>query len=510
MQGIKQRTPKLFYQFTLGDLVPADHAYRRIEQHLDLSFLYKQTRPLYGTEGQKSIDPVVFFKLCLLGYFNDITTDRRLQRYCSDSIAARWFLGYDIDEPLPVHSTISRTRQLYGAELFEQVFCQVLALCVEAGLVEGKRQAVDSGLVKANASIDSMQRIVIMEDASEYCRQVDADNTASGSSDVVPADDRVPKTDPPSELRRIERNPDEEPAQRKRSNKTHLSTSDPDARMARKPGKPTDMYYHGQISVDSQHGVIVGAMADYSNLDDHKSLPRLLERVESNLSRHHLEVEEILADSKYNTVSTIGLCQQKDITAFMQNPSGYKRDREGFTFDSQANAYICSQGAILAYKGERPCREYVNHLYVSRAADCKECPIRSQCISGKSKVKKLTHSSGKALYDLMDDRLQTDHGRAMLTRRKGIVEPVIGNLMDFNGMRKVYARGLAAADKHVLLASVSFNLKKWLRYGAPKPLRKAASAALESKWVCMDFFWDSIQGKFCKTLNYRFNSMMVP
>lgn len=509
MQGIKQRTPKLFYQFTLGDLVPADHPYRRIEQNLDLSFLYKQTRPLYGTEGQKSIDPVVFFKLCLLGYFNDITSDRRLQRYCSDSIAARWFLGYDIDEPLPVHSTISRTRQLYGTELFEQVFCQVLALCVEAGLVEGKRQAVDSGLVKANASIDSMQRIVIMDDASEYCRQVDANNTASGSSDVVPTDDHAPKSDPPTELRRVDRTPDEEPAKRKRSNKTHVSASDPDARMARKPGKPTDMYYHGQISVDSQHGVIVGAMADYSTSDDHKSFPGLLDRIESNLSRHHLQVEEILADSKYNTVSTIELCQQKGITAFMQNPSGYKREREGFTFDEQANAYRCSQGAILSYRGEQRCRDYINHTYASRAADCRECPIRAQCITGTSKVKKLTHSSGKTLYDAMDDRLQTVRGRAMLAKRKGIVEPVIGNLMHSNGMKKVYARGLAAADKHVLLASVSFNLKKWLRYGTPKPLRKAASAAMESKKACMDFFWDIIQEKFCYTPKHRFISIMV-
>lgn len=232
--------------------------------------------------------------------------------------------------------------------------------------------------------------------------------------------------------------------------------------MARKPGKPTDMYYHGQISVDSQHGVIVGAMADYSNVEDHTSLPGLLDRVEGNLSAHGLDVEQILADSKYNTISTIERCQQKGITAFMQNPSGYKREREGFTFDKQANAYICSQGATLAYKGEQPCRDYINHLYVSRAVDCKECPIRSQCITGTSKTKRLTHSSGKALYDAMDDRLQTDHGRAMLARRKGIVEPVIGNLMHSNGMKKVYARGLDAADKHVLLASVSFNLKKWL------------------------------------------------
>jgi transposase len=130
MQGIKQRTPKLFYQFALGDQVPADHPYRRIEQHLNLSFLYKKTRHLYGNEGQQSIDPVVFVKICLLVYFNNITSDRGLCRYCTDSISVRWFLGYDIDELLPVHSTLSRTRQL-----FEEVFCLVLGLCVDAGLV---------------------------------------------------------------------------------------------------------------------------------------------------------------------------------------------------------------------------------------------------------------------------------------------------------------------------------------------------------------------------------------
>src|SRR6056297_1569626 len=109
MQGIKQRTSKLFYQFSLEDHVSTDHPLRRIDQGLDLRFLYKQTRPYYGTEGQKSIDPVVFFKICLVGYFNNIVSDRALLRFCNDSLSARWFIGYDIDQPLPVHSTLSRT-----------------------------------------------------------------------------------------------------------------------------------------------------------------------------------------------------------------------------------------------------------------------------------------------------------------------------------------------------------------------------------------------------------------
>lgn len=68
MQGIKQRTSKLFYLFSLEEHISSDHPLRRIEQELGLRFLYKQTLPYYGLEGQNSIDPVVFFKICLVGY----------------------------------------------------------------------------------------------------------------------------------------------------------------------------------------------------------------------------------------------------------------------------------------------------------------------------------------------------------------------------------------------------------------------------------------------------------
>jgi len=177
MQGNKQRTSKLFYQFSLEEAVPADHIYRRIDQALDLRFLYNRTRNYYGKDGQQSIDPVVFFKMCLLGYLNNISGDRPLYRYCSDSLACRWFLGYDIDEPLPVHSTLSRTRALFGESLYVEVFGQILGLCVDAGMVSGVRQAADSALIKANASVDSMSRDVIMADVSAYCRQVLQENT---------------------------------------------------------------------------------------------------------------------------------------------------------------------------------------------------------------------------------------------------------------------------------------------------------------------------------------------
>lgn len=491
MQGIKQRTSKLFYQFSLEEAVPADHPYRRIDKALDLRFLYRRTRPYYGSEGQQSIDPVVFFKLCLLGYFNNITSDRGLVRYCGDSLAARWFLGYDIDEPLPVHSTLSRTRSLFGLELYEQVFRVVLGLCVEAGMVAGKRQAVDSALVKANASIGSMQRRVIMEDASAWCRQVDTEN-------IAPPEESPRDTggDPETGGLAAAELPEEQ-IRRQRSNKTHGSTTDPDARMARKPGKPTDMYYHGQVSVDADRGVIVAAMADHADTDDHRSLPGLLNKIQRNLSTHKLSVEQLLADSKYNTAHTIAGCEQAGITAYMPNPSGYKAEREGFTYDRLTDSYRCSQGVPLPYKRQDKCRDYYNNVYASSAKDCAGCPIRSACITGKKNYKTLTHSSKKALYDRMAERLQTPFGRRMLGKRKGIVEPVIGSLIHYNAMKKVSARGMPAAGKHMLMASLSFNLKKWLKYAPTAPLREVVSMGKEWPYA----FWDDVCSVFSSTLS---------
>jgi len=135
MQGIKELVPKMMYQVHIDDLVPQSNFYRLLDKKLDLHFLYKATARYYGYEGQESIDPVVFFKICLVGYLNNINSDRKLIEYCSNCLDIRLFIRYDIDEPLPWHSTISRTRQLYGEEVFLELFRKVLSLCVEKGMV---------------------------------------------------------------------------------------------------------------------------------------------------------------------------------------------------------------------------------------------------------------------------------------------------------------------------------------------------------------------------------------
>ena len=174
MQGDKPFEPKVFYQVNLDALVSQDNFYRRLNRELDLHWVRKETKKYYVRDGQKSIDPIVFVKLLLVGYLNSIDSDRRLMEHCSNRLDIRLFLGYDIDEQLPWHSTISRTRQLWGEQVFVELFRKVLGMCVQKGLVRGKRQAMDAAPMKANASMDSLMEKQVMDDGEQYAQELDA------------------------------------------------------------------------------------------------------------------------------------------------------------------------------------------------------------------------------------------------------------------------------------------------------------------------------------------------
>ena len=157
MLGKKDYQEKLFLSFSLSDRIPENNFYRRLKSVLDLQFVRNMARPYYGTEGQKSIDPTVFFRLMLVGYLENIVSDRQLIEHVSMRLDLLYFIDYDIDEALPWHSTLSRTRKLLPNTIFEEVFDRVLGMCVASGLVSGHTQSIDSAFIKANASLDSLE-----------------------------------------------------------------------------------------------------------------------------------------------------------------------------------------------------------------------------------------------------------------------------------------------------------------------------------------------------------------
>src|SRR6266545_5498834 len=106
----------------LESLVPADHFYRHLAARLDLSFVREWVADYYATCGRPSIDPVVFFKLQLVMFFEGIRSERHLMRVVADRLSVRWYLGYDLDEALPDHSSLARIRERYGIAIFQRFF----------------------------------------------------------------------------------------------------------------------------------------------------------------------------------------------------------------------------------------------------------------------------------------------------------------------------------------------------------------------------------------------------
>jgi transposase len=145
MMGTKIRSFSPFpYDLSLEDLVPQDHFYRRLEETLDLSFVRGLVAPLYAGGGRPSVDPIVFFELRLVMFFEDIRSERQLIGMVTDRLSLRWYLGYDLFEPLPDHSSLTRIRERYGLLVFRRFFERIVAECVEAGLVWGEELFFDA------------------------------------------------------------------------------------------------------------------------------------------------------------------------------------------------------------------------------------------------------------------------------------------------------------------------------------------------------------------------------
>ncbi len=150
MIGIKQRTFAPLGDRSLGELIPADHFYRRLDRTLDL------VADCYAAGGRSSVDPVVFFKLQLVMLFERIHSERHLMDVAADRLSVRWYLGYDLGEPLPDHSSLTRIRDRYGLAIFRRFFDGIVERCAAAGLIWGRELFFDATKVQANAAADSV------------------------------------------------------------------------------------------------------------------------------------------------------------------------------------------------------------------------------------------------------------------------------------------------------------------------------------------------------------------
>ncbi|HRG11621.1 MAG TPA: IS1182 family transposase [Cyclobacteriaceae bacterium] len=482
MQGKKRLTPQLFYNISLQDLVPEDHFYRRLNKELDLHFLYAATKQYYGSEGQQSIDPIVFFKILLVGYLNNINSDRALIRFCADSLGIRLYLGYDLQEELPYHSTISRTRQLYDKATFLNLFQQVLKMCIAKGMVRGKRQCVDSAYIKANASMDSLLEKEIIEDSSAFVNELEENSEYKVTTErkKLVEQQHQWKTEAYKDMpgnnksNRVDEDGNEIRS-KFLSNHTHYSPTDPDAKISVKPGKARQLNYAGQLAVDDGHHVITGAVASTAGSKDSSILHEIIDQTQENLRSNEMELEQLVADAGYSSGEALQYLDEKNIDAWIPNFGQYKPTREGFIYNKELNQYECIKAggnkALLTFKGTKTdSKGYSKHIYRSSETQCAQCPLRLACCGKVSKFKKIDDSIHKPLYDKMHKKLAENktYHRKLVKRRSATVEPVLGTLINHHNMKRINSRGMAQANKHVLMAALTYNLKKYMKFVSRK------------------------------------------
>ncbi|SDY98688.1 Transposase domain [Hymenobacter psychrophilus] len=251
----------------------------RLAELVDWTFLYEQTRALYSHTGHPSLDPVVFFKLVLVGRLENLVSDRRLVEHCALRLDILYFLCYELDEELPWHSTVSRTRQLFPAAVFEHLFDHVFAQCVAQELVAGDTQAIDSAPVKANAALESLQP---KRAATAHTPPSPAVLTTPAHQLRQEVTRQAKRQKAPGALGATHRKA------RLLSNKTHYSTSDPDARVSVKPGKVRALNYLRSLAVDTGHGVTSHVQADFADSRDSVHLPRIVGSLQPRLQAQEL------------------------------------------------------------------------------------------------------------------------------------------------------------------------------------------------------------------------------
>ena len=165
---------KIFFG-TLDELMPKEHFFRDLDNIVDFNFIYNKVETLYANTGRPSIDPVMLIKMLLLGYFYGIESERKLEQEVRVNIAYRWFLGIELDESVPDHSTISqlRCRKFSGTTVFQYIFDEIVRKCLAAGIVTGKLLLTDYTHIKANAKSNLREVIEVPDTPSEYMQKLD-------------------------------------------------------------------------------------------------------------------------------------------------------------------------------------------------------------------------------------------------------------------------------------------------------------------------------------------------
>jgi transposase len=385
------------YGIYLEERVRKNHPLRKIKELVDFSFIYDQVKEVYGDNGNVSIPPPVILKLMLLLILYNVRSERELMETLPERLDWLWFLGFTLDTPSPDHSVLSKARTRWGKEAFRRFFEQIVSQCVSAGLVDGTKLFVDASLIDADASNNS---VVPAQSLQRYLKKGYADLEERLDE---PATEDEPRSD---------------------VNRRLVSTTDPDASIVRKGGKP-DLTYKTHRAVDPASEIITAVDVTPGAVNEAHCMLPLIEAHETNTGT---AVKTVVADSMYGTIENYLALHGKEIRAHIpflkktHEAGGHKAEifpEEAFTYDPVTDTLLCPQGKRLNKRTFHLDRQSTE--YIGSKKDCTPCPLRARCT--KNKLGRTVHRHlHKDTLDVVYAQAKSLQSKKDLATRKHLME----------------------------------------------------------------------------------------
>jgi len=416
----------LFVAGPLSSLIPNDHVLKQVDKVLDLSWLRGEVSDCYSeTLGRPSIDPESALRLMLAGYFQGIVHDRKLMREAQVNLAIRWFSGFRLHEKLPEHSSLTKIRQRWGPERFKKIFQKTVQMCMDAGLVNGETVHIDSTLIRADVSWESL--------TTEYADKALRENRIDDDSN-----EHISRTGKPK--KRSITDPD-----------ATLTTSSCNSRM-----EPS---FKQHTVVDDRCGVVLDVETTTGESGEGKELLNQIERTEQTTGK---KIITATADMAYAHTENYSQLEHRKTEAIIPVQKSRTKPKNipihRFKYDSRNQIVRCPRGKIL----RRSCRTGKGWVYRATVRDCGNCPLKSRCISPTAKVRLILITDG--YESLLRARRQwqkpDENIKDKYKRHKWRVEGIHGEAKTQHGLRRAVRRGLANVSIQVYLTAAVMNLKR--------------------------------------------------
>jgi transposase len=467
MLGQKERVCKVHPGLCLEALVPQNHFYRQLEAKLDLSFVRELVAENYVSgKGRPSIDPVVFFKLQLIMFFEGIRSERQLMAQVSVNLAHRWYLGYDLDEAVPNHSSLSKIRDRYGLMVFERFFEEIVERCRRAGLVWGQELYFDGTKVRANADIDKQ--------VPRFYAAAKAHLKAMFADSAEPVASRgLTNTYNGQRLLGSHSNPAVE-----RQADSWVCSTDPDATPLHSEFGQGRLGYHVQYVVDGGKArIILAALVTPASIMDNTPMLDLARWVRF---RWQIRPRIAVGDAKFGTIPNIVGLEQDGVQAYLAMSDFKTRSglypQERFQYDAERDGYVCPQGHFLARSSYD--RHQDAFMYRTSRHTCNACPVKAQCTtSGYGRVVR------RSIFHRYRERVQAYHQmpayHKAMRKRSVWIEPLFGEAKQWHQLVKFRLRRLTKVNIQALLVAAGQNIKRLLQTKHfPKPLHPVQMATL--------------------------------